>query len=436
MKKLFALLLTLILISSTVYMQDLPKKKPVHPLNELKKYYFEGKYKEALLAYLGIDEKELTAEEEYYLGMTSLSLYNSDVALNHLETAVEKSSDNTGYKYQLAKAYLFAGKTISAEKLFASILASDPEYLPALFDAGVLDFSQKRYDEAVRKFKRVIKIAPGNFLAFYNAGKAYYNLEPPAAYSDSVSTCLAACIGINPDYLPAVEMLATQYMNKKNYDEALRLFLSAAKKNPAKGDYPYLAGMCYEKEGEYRKAISLFNKAIEINPDEAHYWDHLGFSYYALNGLDSSITAYKKAIKLEEISASYNVNLAYAYAKADSIPQAIESFQTAITKLDPATIGGIYCQIGNLYYGKKDYKEAKKIYLKVQEYDPLNIEAYYLGAISDDEMKNTQLALAGYKRALQLIKDITSEADLKTDERYNTIKGRIESLSRKGKKVK
>lgn len=424
-----------LLFCSISFAQGINKDKRAGRLNDLKKNYFEGKYKDAMMAYLNFEES-LTPEEAYYLGLSNFSLYNYERAIEYFKEAVDKEKENTGYEYQLAKTYQLAGRNTDAENHFNNILSREPNYIPALFDAGALDYSKKKYADAVRKYKKVIKSAPNNFLAFYNLAKSYSGFEPNPAYSDSVEINLSTCVTINAHYLPAVEMLALRHFNNKNYDHARILYIGAFSKNPSSSEYTYMIGLCYEKEGDYEKAIDLYKRAIAINPDQAHYYDHLGFSNYHLGKFAESVAAYKKAVEFEEDNASYHVNLAYSYIKVDSIDRAIESFRIAVVKLRPETIGQVYCQIGHVYYSRQNYKDAKKEYQTALYYDPKNIDALYLGAISDESLKNMPAALTGYKKALELLKDTMPEGELNGNERYNTIKKRIADLSKMNRKVK
>ncbi|MBA4317765.1 MAG: hypothetical protein C0412_05135 [Flavobacterium sp.] len=430
------ILILLFLFSGVLLCQDSLKNKAVNRLKEFKQYYFEGKYKEAALVYFDHGDN-LTAEESYYMGLAHFSLFNYDLAIDYFKKANEKDKVNAGFEYQLAKTYLFLGKAELAEKHFANILAHDPNYLPVLFDSGTLDYSFKKYGDAVRKFKKVIKLTPANFLAFYNLAKVYSSMEPAPAYNDSVHTYLSAAVDLNPDYMPAVEMLGLRHINNNRYSQALRLFLSAIEKYPARGDYYYYAGTCHEKEKEFAKAIPFYKKAVEINPREANYWDHMGYSYFNLKNYDSSIVAYINAIRNEEEIPTYYQNLAFAYVQTDSISQAMAAFNTAVTKMHPQMIGQIYFQIGNVNYQKELFKEAKEAYQTALFYNPRDIESLYMGAIVDDNLKNYSLALSGYKKTMQLMKDTAEEGTkLEENERYTMIKKRITDLSKNIKIVK
>lgn len=429
------LIIAVILICASILNAQQPELKKTDRLFELKKNYFEGKYKDATLNYLN-REDSVNAEEAYYLGLSHLSLYNYDSAVEFFRKANEKDPVNTGYEYQLAKTYQMVGFLSDAERHFGNILKRDPGYVPVLFDSGLLDFNLRKYEEAVRKFKAVIKAAPANFMAFYNLARCYSSMEPFNAYTDSVELYLSVAVSVNRKYLPALEMLGNLHFGRKVYDQAYILFMAGFEANPSGGNFLYSAGLCREKQQEYQKAVDLFNRAIAINSKEAPYWDHLGYSSFYLNKYSDAVAAYKKAVELDEENASYHVNLAYAYVRTDSIDKGIESFMTAIKKLQPENIGQVYLQMGHVHYEKKNYREAVKAYKEALNYIPSNIEAYYLGAISEDELRNYAVALAGYKKALQLIKDSTPEGELQANERYNTIKKRIADLTRNMKKVK
>ena len=426
-------IIILFLLTGVILPQTTKEDKNLARLNDLKKNYFEGKYKDAAMAYMGY-EGELTGEEAFYLGMTNSALFNYRGAIDCLSKAVENSPGNTGYEYQLAKIYMTMGMTEKAESRLADILSREPDYQPALQDASLLDLTGKKFADAVIKLKRMIKYNPVNFMAFYNLSIAYSNMEPVNIYADSAVAFLSASVGINPDYLPAVEMLGIKYFNKGDYDHTLQLYLKSLENNPGRNDFMYYAALCYEKDYKYDKELEYLDRAITINPSDSHYWDHRGFAYYNLNKFDSSIVSYKRAIAIEEENPSYSINLAYAYVKIDSAGRAIECLRDAVVKMHPEMIGQIYCQIGHILYGEKKYADAKKEYEEALIYDPKNIDAFYIGAICDDEMKKYSSALKGYKKAAELITETLPADELKGNERYATITKRIMALTGRGKK--
>lgn len=429
MKLIFKFLFVLTIAGISIFAQDSLKSKEVNRLNDFKQYYFEGKYKEAILVYF--NSSNLTAEEDYYMGLAYSSMFNYNTAIEHFIKANEKDKTNAGFEYQLAKTYMFIGKTEMADLHFTNILAYDPNYLPALFDSGVIDFSLKRYTDSVRKFKKIITVNPANFLAYYNLAKVYSAMEPYYAYSDSTLTYLSVAVDVNPDYMPAVEMLGLNHINNKKYYQALRLYTDAYGKYPLRSDYYYYAGTCHEKQNEFDKAIRLYNKAIDLNPSKDNYWDHLGYSYYNLKNYDSSIVAYKMAIALEGETHTYYVNLAYSYVQVDSIKLAMEAFDMAIKKMRPDLIGNIHYQIGTVYYQKKQWKEAEAAYQTALFYDPRSSDTHYMYANTEDELKKYTQAIAEYKTTMQLIVDSLKDgAKPEGNEKYVIMKKRIADLSK------
>jgi|GEM_PF-1834664 len=429
-RKVFIPVIVILSFCTVLYGQNTALNKKGERINELKRNYFEGKYKEASLVYID-NSDSLSAEEYYYLGLTNNCLYNFEAAADYLQKANLLEPSNTGYEYELAKVFLQLGRTKPAGERFANILKREPEYVPVLFDAGTLDFSQKKYRDAVGKFKKVTKIAPSNFLAYYNLARSYFLLEPQTAFSDSVSVYLSVCTSINPDYLPAIEMLANWDMNHKFYDQARILYLRAADKYPEREEYLFYAGLCRENEGEYRKALVFFDEAIAKNSKDYRYWDHLGFSYYKLNSFDSAVVSYKKAVELDEENPSHYLNLAYSYVKADSSDQAVKTFEAAAVKMHPEIIAQVYSEIGTVYYGKNDFRNAAKAYRTAVLYNPKSITDLYFGAISEEQINNFKDALAGYKKALELLKNTLPKEELEKDKRYNPLKKRIAFLTKK-----
>jgi tetratricopeptide (TPR) repeat protein len=122
-----------------------------------------------------------------YLTHARASLYGSDIAI--WEDSVEKSSQKVRPRFQLAFAYMNAGRCQEAEREFARTAQLGPPDMPLLVDWALSLDCLGRTDEAVAKLKDAIAIEPtANVYAQIGMmyGKKGRNEEALAALDQSI----------------------------------------------------------------------------------------------------------------------------------------------------------------------------------------------------------------------------------------------------------
>jgi tetratricopeptide (TPR) repeat protein len=161
---------------------------------------------------------------------------------------------------------------------------------------GIDFYNERKYDEAIASFEKVIEKFPSNTEGYYNLGLAY--------------------------------------MRKGDVDRAIECLEKAVELKSA-GIEPYLAlGESYFKKGDSEKAEDNFKLAIEFQPEnpKAHY--NLGIVFYKLDKTEDALNAFDKAIELnpELSSACYQAGL--ASVKMGNYKKAIKYFEEFL-RLEP-----------------------------------------------------------------------------------------------------
>jgi tetratricopeptide (TPR) repeat protein len=110
-----------------------------------------------------------------------------------------------------------------AEALFQDSLAKDLFYGPAHNNLGVLYLRQKRLYEAANEFEWAKKLMPGHPDPRVNLG---LTLEMAGKIEDALAN-YGAALEVYPDYLPAIEGLASLTIRSGRKDERLAQWLSA-----------------------------------------------------------------------------------------------------------------------------------------------------------------------------------------------------------------
>lgn len=389
-----------------------------------KKFYNEGLFKEAVEVYKEVNSDKLSAEELYFLGSSYNNLRATIKASQYLAKAVELTPDQNGYRLQLARLLSQLGKTNEALANYNVIVRNDSNNVTALYELGLIDFDRKEYGKAIQMFDKLYKLNGNDFLSSYYLGYAMLMSPDPNA-AELATKHLEHSVAINPEYIPAISLLASNKFSLQKYYDANVLYSMARKLRPENADFHFKSGLCYERLKLYREAANFYTNAVLLDTNDANYFDHLGFVHFNMGNYDSAVTAYTKAAALDD-NPTYFVNLGFAYAKMDSVKRSIESFHNALKLMQLNKIGYIYNQIAAVHYSKNNLKESKKNYEKALIYNPGNIDAQFYIAMINEKLKDWKSASLAYKKVIELAADDSSQL-----ERINYSKKRIKELKRR-----
>jgi len=139
---------------------------------------------------------------------------------------------------------------------------------------------------------------------------------------------------------------------------ALLVSLTACQKlsyTNLRANYHFGKANKYFGENLYRKAITEYEETLKYNPNRIEAFRYLGESYKQLYkpGVDSRDNKEKAA-------------------------KALDALQKAL-QIDPSDKSIIY-SIGDMYDKMNDFKQAEKMYLRILELEPQNMNNYYVVA--------------------------------------------------------
>jgi protein O-mannosyl-transferase len=194
----------------------------------------------------------------------------------------------------------------------------------------------------------------------------------------------------------------SEYFNLKEYEKALRDFLTAIEINRQYGDAYINICNVYFVKNEHEKAIPYCMTALKISPAQPNTYAILGDIYWSRDKA-LSIEMYKKSVSLSSYHFIGHTRLCNAYILLgkfdDAYPVCFE-----VTKYNPDDPA--FCNnMGNLYLNAKQYNRALSFYLQALSIDPnlsevhnnLAVLYYYLNDHAS-AIKHFNVAVAlGYK---------------------------------------
>ncbi|MEW6617972.1 MAG: DUF2723 domain-containing protein [bacterium] len=170
-------------------------------------------------------------------------------------------------------------------------------YLSSLNLQGFIYFYQRRYQEAIEEFKKVlkIKICPEKISFFIPYGNFY---------NEMLDKYIKITREVN------IHLLENYYL---------------------------LLNIRNQKEKFYLEAIDVYKKALEMAPNNSSLRNIMGCIYSTCHEYQLAITEFKEALKINPVDINCRRNLATAYYRKGLLKHALQECNT-ILKIDPGNV--------------------------------------------------------------------------------------------------
>lgn len=264
-----------------------------------KKQYLQAiaKFKEAISsdpafkdAYYnkGVVEIEATKFKDAVLTFTAL-------------LALEKSAKA---HYQRALSYQKDANLEKAEEDYEEAMKLDAKNEMIPYNYGVLKFTQKDYEGAIKQFTKAIAVKPDFVFAYNDRGSCYRQMQK---YQEALKDYEEAAKR-NPNLALILNNIGTTKKNMKDYDGAIAAY-NRAMSLDAKF---YLAynnrGVVLLEQGKLSQALEDFDKAIELNPKYAPAYNNRGAVKLKKEQWKDAEADFNKALQIDPNYANAYVN--------------------------------------------------------------------------------------------------------------------------------
>lgn len=224
--------------------------------------------------------------------------------------------------------YITMKETAKALELARKIIEKYPSSARGYMVLGSIYESQKEYARAISEVKNGIRVDGTNAQAFVYLGNLYEalkeNTQAMTAYDDASRK--------NPDFVPALFAQGALLEQTGKKKEAIGKYRTVIEKSdayvPALNNLAYLCASGYgSKEEALRLAITAFKK----EPGNAGVLDTLGFALLKNNRLDDSRKVLEKAVNLMPDNPTVSYHLALAYKESGDKASALKMLQKALS---------------------------------------------------------------------------------------------------------
>lgn len=194
-----------------------------------------------------------------------------------------RSSRRAGLVILVGCLVLFTGRTIARNSvwldnfsLWLSTTRQNPWAVEAQYSLGHAYQMRGMTNEAIRAYKRALRLNPDYFDAHVNLGRAYLDLDLPR--------------------------------------KAIEEFMIAARIDPDKPIVYYNLGVAYTKLSDDRSAINNYMRAIQLEPQYVDAYNSLGGIFARLGDTERARTYWHEAVRVDPTFAQGYANLGSLYA--------------------------------------------------------------------------------------------------------------------------
>jgi tetratricopeptide (TPR) repeat protein len=121
-------------------------------------------------------------------------------------------------------------------------------------------YTKKNYPKAIEESKKVIKVAPNDYIAYARLGIAYKKMKDTLSSLENYKKSIA----INSNYSTAHNNLAVLYVGLKKYVRAKEHALRATQIDPFSSIYYRTLALTYCHNKEYKNAMETAEQALKI----------------------------------------------------------------------------------------------------------------------------------------------------------------------------
>jgi tetratricopeptide (TPR) repeat protein len=310
-----------------------------------------------------------------------------------------------------------------AEKHWRSVVQRDPNNAAAFATLGVVFSQEKKFDDAIRAYKKALAIDPklpglhlnlglahfkqGNFPAAIAPLKAALAADPQSAQARTLlglsyygaknfadaSTQLAEIANLDPGNLELRRVLAQSCLWAKKYDCALEQFRQIQTQDPNSAAAHMLSGEALDglartpeaitevnfglgylhwKLSQFDEATKYFNAELAIDPNHPQALAYLADIAFKNNEADKALPLLQKVVKQRnDIRIAY-VDLGAILTQRKRYTEALAALKQAV-KLDPSQpdahfrLGKLHQTMGNMTAAEQEFAKVRELHEKQNE---------------------------------------------------------------------
>lgn len=191
---------------------------------------------------------------------------------------------------------------------------------------GVASANEKRFNEAIAHYQKVLELKPEGGEAHCNLGNV---LTEQARFAEAVGHYRKA-LELKADFAEAYYGLGNALAGQSKFDEAVRHYRKAVELKPDFADAHCNLGNAFAAQGKFADAVGQYQKALELKPNFAEAHRNFGNALAAQDKFADAVGQYQKALELKPDFAEAHYGLGNALVGQSKFDAAIVHYREAM----------------------------------------------------------------------------------------------------------
>ena len=318
------------------------------------------------------------------------------MAINDLQSLVQRTPDSAALRYDLGHALLAKGDRDQATLQLQEAIKLRPDFIPPKLLLAQILLSKGDYPHSGVQTEDVLKLDPKNLRAHLIHASDLVGMGQKEKARDE----LQDIVKNYPNSDDARYQLGYLSYLDKDYKTAETIFRELHDKSP--GDSRGLVGVVESEvaQGRYKNAIQIIEGEIQKEPSRNDFKLALANIEVRAEQYDDALKIFQELVAKNPQSSDLYLKLAETYRLKGDTNQAIENFRRAST-LNPSNSVPLL-NLALLLEAEGRHDQAKPIYEQVLKLDPDNpIALNNLAFLKADDGTDLDTALTMAQRAKQ-----------------------------------
>jgi tetratricopeptide (TPR) repeat protein len=229
-------------------------------------------------------------------------------------------------EFERAFALHQRGQLSDAERIYQSVLQTNPTHFDAAYGLGVVYLQRGMPELSERQLGLALRINPGSAAAHHSRGLALRALRFHARALD----CYDKAVLLKPDFAAAHCNRGIVLLDLMRPDDAIASFDRAIALDPGSAAAHFHRGNALLRAMRVDDALACFDAAISCDPNHFQAFNNRGNAFRELNRLEDAIASYEMAIALKPHHFMPYHNRANAQQDLGEFDEALSSYNQAI----------------------------------------------------------------------------------------------------------
>jgi tetratricopeptide (TPR) repeat protein len=270
----------------------------------------------------------------------------------------------------LGVAFYKAGMLDEAVREFRRVNELRPGDELATFYAGLVLLRQGRWQDSVTLFQQMVSRRAVSAAIYHNLA---YALERLGRYDEAADVVAQAVRvgGNDPRTRLAAGVLALRRGDIAEADAALSDAALLWDRRPKPAAWYHYAALTAALANDIDRAIGLLSDGVSAHPHAAVLLNNLGVALERRGRLPDASMAFERGALEDATLPQLHKNLGDSYYRSGRYDDALESYLRAV-KHRPNLGADVYLKLGNLRYRRQEREEANRCWKRALELEPTN----------------------------------------------------------------